>query len=273
MSSSARNTRHRNAPSIKLDSEISLLEKACRVVAEVHILVAKYVKPGVKTLELDTIAEDYIRSKNAIPAFKGYQFDELIMPFPGSLCISVNEEVVHGIPGDRILNEGDIVSLDCGVLLNGYYGDSAVTHPVGNVSKDRLSLMRVTEESLYLGLSNAIDGNKLYDISRAIQTHCESNGFSLTRELVGHGIGTQLHEEPAIPNFVPPLLHRNKFPNLKLLKGMALAIEPMVHQGAKEVETLNDGWTIVTKDRSPAAHFEHTVVVDNNKPLILTARN
>jgi methionyl aminopeptidase len=257
-------------PAIRTAEEIKKIEKACRIVADTLSLVAKEVKPGMETAELDRIAEDYIKSKNARPAFKGYRVGNKY--FPATLCISIDSEVVHGMPSERKLEEGQIVSIDCGAELDGYYGDSALTVAVGKIIEDKKRLMKVTEESLSLGLEQAIDNNKLYDISRVIQEHCESNGYSLTRELTGHGIGTNLHEEPSIPNFVPPLLHRSNFPNMKLKTGMALAIEPMVHQGAKEVVTLKDGWTVVTKDGSPAVHFEHTVIVQEKKPLILTLR-
>ncbi len=257
---------------IKSVEEINLMEKSCRLVAETLSLVSTYVKPGVETIELDRIAEDFIRSQDGIPAFKGFKGDSRYPDFPGSLCISIEEEVVHGIPSKRKLIEGQIVSIDCGVLLNGYYGDSALSLGVGNISEDKQMLLKITEESLYLGLTQARDGNKVYDISRAIQTHCENNGLSLTRELVGLGIGKKLHEDPAIPNFVPSLMHRNNFPNIKLEEGMALAIEPMVHLGRKEVTSLSDGWTIITVDKKPAAHFEHTVIVQKGAPMILTLR-
>lgn len=258
---------------VKTQEEIKKIENSCRIVADTLSMLKNYVKAGATTLELDTIAEDYIRSKNARPAFKGYRPDKNISPFPGTLCISINEVVVHGIPSDRKLIEGEVVSLDCGAELDGYFGDSAVTYPVGKISEEVERLLKVTEESLYLGIAAACENNKVYDISKAIQEHCEKNGYSLTRELVGHGIGKKLHEEPPIPNFVPPLLHRNKYPNVRLQNGMAMAIEPMVHQGRKEVFTAKDGWTIVTSDRKPAAHFEHTIIVDNNKPIILTLRD
>ncbi len=257
-------------PAIRTAEEIKKIERACRIVAETLSLVEKLVKPGVTTAELDEAAEDYIRSKNGRPAFKGYKVGNRY--FPSTLCVSIDEEVVHGMPGDKVLKEGEIVSIDCGCELDGYYGDSALTVAVGEISDEKKRLMKVTEESLYKGLEQAVAKNKLYDISKAIQDHCESKGYSLTRELTGHGIGRELHEPPSIPNFVPPLLHRSNYPNIKLQSGMALAIEPMVHMGAKEVVTLKDGWTVVTKDGSPAAHFEHTVIVQDGKPLILTLR-
>jgi methionyl aminopeptidase len=258
-------------PYIKTESEIVLLEKAARIVAETLSLVGKYIKPGISTLELDQIAEDYIRIKGAKPAFKGYEVEGKI--FPNSLCISIDEEVVHGIPSDRKLEEGQIVSVDCGTELNGYFGDSAMTYAVGLIDAKKQLLMKVTEESLMLAIEQAVEKNKVFDISRAVQNHVEKHGFSVTRELVGHGIGRDLHEEPPVPNFVPPLLHRSQYPNVKLLNGMVIAIEPMVHLGRKEIKTARDGWTIVTADKSPAAHFEHTVVINNNKALILTLRD
>lgn len=257
-------------PTIRTTDEIKKIEKACRIVAETLSLVSKKVEPGVSTIELDRMAEDYIRSKSGIPAFKGYKVGN--NEFPYTLCISIDDEIVHGMPGTRVLEEGQIVSIDCGCNLDGYYGDSALTLAVGKVSEEKQNLMKVTEEALYFGLDQAIDKNKLYDISKAIQEHCESNGYSLTRELTGHGIGTHLHEEPTIPNFVPPLLQRKSFPNVKLGTGMGLAIEPMVHLGGHQVVNMRDGWTVKTKDGSPAAHFEHTIIVQAGKPLILTMR-
>lgn len=262
---------YNKAPIVKTDTEISLIEKACRIVADTLSLVKKYVKPGVETIVLDKIAEDYILSQNAKPAFKGYKVENKY--FPGSLCISIDEEVVHGIPSGRKLAEGEIVSIDCGAYIGGFYGDSAVTYPVGLVSEEKLKLMKITDEALYKGIERAVSKNKVYDISKAIQEHVERNGYSLTRELVGHGIGRHLHEDPPIPNFLPPLLHRQYYPNLKLEAGMALAIEPMVHAGRKEVRQKQDGWTVVTLDKRPAAHFEHTVIVDENRPIILTLRD
>ncbi len=258
-------------PYINNNSDIKKLEKANRIVAETFNEVAKYVKEGIATIELDKIAEDFILSKNARPAFKNYKAGENIFPY--TLCISLNEQVVHGFPSDKKLENGDIVSIDCGAEFEGYFGDSAVTYAIGEIDEKKKKLLKVTEESLFKGIEQAIDGNKLYDISRAIQTHCESNGFSLTRELVGHGIGKKLHQEPSVPNFVPPLLYRNSYPNVKLMKNMAIAIEPMVHMGDKKVKFLKDGWTVVTADGSPAAHFEHTVLIDNGKAIILTLRN
>ncbi|MBI5326415.1 MAG: type I methionyl aminopeptidase, partial [Ignavibacteriae bacterium] len=254
-------------PYIKTENEISKIEKSCRIVAETLILLEKYMQPGTETLEIDKIAEEFILSKGAKPAFKGYIVDG--KKFPYTLCISINDEVVHGMPGRRKLQEGQIVSVDCGAELDGYFGDSAVTYAIGNVSEEKTRLMKATQDALMLGIKQAISYNKVYDISRAVQEFVESKGYSVTRELVGHGIGKHLHEEPPVPNFVPPLLHRSKYPNVKLEKGMALAIEPMVHAGTKLVKTESDGWTVRTVDGKPAAHYEHTVIVDDSYPLIL----
>lgn len=254
----------------KTNEEIRLIEKACRIVAETLSLLEKYVKPGMETIELDRIAEDYILSQGGKPAFKGYIVDNRQYPF--SLCVSIDEEVVHGLPSSRKLLEGEIVSIDCGVLKDGYYGDSAVTFPVGQISSSKQKLIDVTARALELGISQATEGNRLYNISSAIQTFVETNGFSVTRELVGHGIGSRLHEEPPIPNFVPLLLYRKQYPNVKLVSNMTLAIEPMVHMGKYMVSTKEDGWTICTSDGLPAAHFEHTIVVTKDKPIVLTYR-
>lgn len=255
---------------VKTNEEIRLIERACRIVAETLSLLEKYVQPGIETIELDRIAEDYILSKEAKPAFKGYRVDNREYPF--TLCISIDEEVVHGLPSSRKLQPGEIVSIDCGVQKDGYFGDSAVTYPVGQISSEKQKLLNVTARALELGIEQAIEGNRVYDISRAIQTYVEANGFSVTRELVGHGVGRRLHEEPPIPNFVPLLLHRKQYPNIKLVENMTLAIEPMVHQGKYMVQTKDDGWTVYTSDGSPAAHFEHTVVVAKDTPIVLTYR-
>lgn len=255
----------------KTAEEISLIEESCRIVADTLSMLKNFVKPGVETIELDKIAEDYIRSRNGRPAFKGYEVDGRY--FPSTLCISIDEEIVHGFPGRRKLKEGEIVSIDCGVEKNGYFGDSAVTYPVGQISEDRKRLLQATEQALMNGIKMAVLKNKIYDISRTIQEYVESKGYTVTRELVGHGIGKNLHEEPPVPNFVPPLLHRSKYPNVKLVQGMALAIEPMVHMGGVKVRSLEDGWTVVTADGMPAAHFEHTVIVNEGSPLILTLRS
>jgi len=217
-----------------------------------------FIREGITTEELDRLAEEYIKRHGGIPAFKGYR------GYPRSLCVSVNEEVVHGIPGKRKLKEGDIVSLDLGVLMDGYYGDAAITVPVGKVSELARKLIKVTEEALYRGIEMARPGNRLSDISHAIQTHVEKAGFSVVREFVGHGIGKQLHEEPQVPNFGPP----NRGPRLE--PGMVLAIEPMVNTGTWEVRILPNGWTVVTADGGLSAHFEHTVAITDNGPEILS---
>ena len=247
--------------------EIKLMEIAGRITAETLVLVGKNIKVGITTLELDKIAEDFIRSKDAIPTFKGYN------DFKFSLCISIDEVVVHGLPSERKLEEGQIVSIDCGATYKGYVGDSAVTFPVGNISNEKQKLLKITEESLFKGIEQVVERNKVFDISKAIQTHCESNGYSMTRELTGHGVGRKMHLKPSIPNFIPTLLERRTLPNEKLINGIGLAIEPMVHLGKKDVYTADDKWSVVTRDHSPAAHFEHTVIVDGNKPLIMTLRN
>jgi methionyl aminopeptidase len=248
---------------IKSKKEIEYIRESCRIVAETLQLLKSSVKPGIATLELDKIAEDYIRSNNAIPAFKGYS--QAGAPgFPGSVCSSVDDEVVHGIPSTRLLKDGEIISLDIGVLKNGYFGDAALTVAVGNISDDKVKLMKVTERSLQLGIEQAIAGNKVHDISNAVQVYVEANGFSIVRDLCGHGVGKFLHEDPSIPNF------GKKGTGAKLKNGMTLAIEPMVNSGKYDVITANDGWTIITADGSTSAHFEHTILINNNLPEILT---
>ncbi|MBS1561600.1 MAG: type I methionyl aminopeptidase [Bacteroidetes bacterium] len=251
--------------------DVRKLEAACRIVANTFSHLRQYIKPGVTTIELDAIAEDFIRSHGAEPAFKGYDVDGKIFPY--TLCISIDEEVVHGMPGTRKLKEGQIISVDCGAQKDGWFGDSAYTYPVGEISTDKQRLLTVTQEALALGIEQAVDGNKVYEIGRAIQAHVEKNGFSVVRELVGHGIGQHLHEEPPVPNFVPGLLHRSQYPNVKLTTGMALAIEPMVNMGSFHVHTASDQWTVYAADGKPSAHFEHTVLVDGKTPRILTLMN
>lgn len=243
---------------LKNASQIARMRNAGRIVAETLALIREHAKPGVTTLELDRIAEKYIRSQGAIPAFKGYN------GFPATLCTSVNEQVVHGIPGLRNLESGDIISIDCGALKDGYFGDAAITLPIGDVNADLQKLLKVTEESLMLGIAKVKVGNRLYDVSNAVQTHVESNGFSVVRDYVGHGIGKAMHEDPQIPNFGKP----GRGPRLEV--GMALAIEPMVNMGTYEVQTLKDRWTVVTRDKRPSAHFEHTVAITENGLEILT---
>ena len=244
---------------IKTDSEIEYMLKAGRVVAEALDTLEKYVKPGISTGELDRIAEEIILGRNAKPSFKGYY------GFPASICASVNNEVVHGIPNkDRILNEGDIISIDCGAVLNGYQGDAARTFPVGNVSEEAAKLIEVTKNSFFKGIEKAKVGNRLTDISAAIQEYVESYGFSIVRDYVGHGIGKNMHEDPEVPNFGRP----GRGP--KLSKGMCLAIEPMVNVGDFNVKVEPNKWTVVTVDGSLSAHYENTVAILNDGPKITT---
>ncbi|MEG6523401.1 type I methionyl aminopeptidase [Desulfotomaculum sp. 1211_IL3151] len=243
---------------IKNERELNYMRDAGRVVAETFEVLKDMVKPGVTTKELDQEAEDFIVRKGAKPAFKGYG------GFPGTLCTSVNEEVVHGIPGLRKLENGDIISIDCGAVINGFVGDSALTLPVGTISQEAQQLLRVTEESLYAGIAQAVEGNRLSDVSNAVQKCVEKQGMSVVRDYVGHGIGAKMHEDPQIPNFGPP----GRGPRLK--KGMTLAIEPMVNLGTFEVRTLEDDWTVVTLDGRLSAHFEHTIAITDDTPEILT---
>jgi methionyl aminopeptidase len=247
---------------VKTLDEIELIRESCGIVAGVLLFIGKFIKPGITTLELDELVEDFIRSKGGEPAFKGYRVKKNI--FPASACISINEEVVHGIPGPRILQESDIVSVDVGVKKNGYYGDGAKTFAVGELNPAKKKLLKVTEESLYLGLDNARDGNFINDVSMAIQQHVEAAGFSVVRDLVGHGIGKNLHEDPPIPNYFHSG-YRNKFK-----ENMTVAIEPMVNYGTYKVRVLSDNWTYVTADGEPSAHFEHSVLITKGKPEILT---
>ncbi|HYB74003.1 MAG TPA: type I methionyl aminopeptidase [Candidatus Sulfotelmatobacter sp.] len=243
---------------LKAPWEIERMRVSNRIVARALEALAQAVKPGVTTLELDRMAEEFLRHEGAVPAFKGYK------GYPFALCASVNEEVVHGMPSERALVEGDIVSLDMGAVVDGYYGDGAVTLPVGAVSPAAERLLRVTREGLERGVRAARRGGRLGDISHAVQTHVERHGYSVVRTFVGHGIGRQLHEEPQIPNFGPP----GRGP--VLLPGMVLAIEPMVNAGGPEVEILADHWTAVTMDRSLSAHFEHTVAITEDGSEVLT---
>ena len=248
---------------IKTQKEIDFIRESCRIVAETLRLVKSNVKVGVTTFELDRIAEDYIRSNNAIPAFKGYSQGGL-PGFPGSVCTSINDAVVHGIPGQVKLEEGDIISLDVGVLKKNYYGDAAITVAVGKISDEKKKLLEVTEKSLQLGIEQAKNGNRVHDISAAVQDYVEQNGFSIVRDLCGHGVGKFLHEDPAVPNF------GKRGTGSKLKRGMTIAIEPMVNAGGYEVITSPDGWTVITADGSPSAHFEHTILILDNSPEILT---
>lgn len=245
---------------LKTPEEIKVMERASRLVAETLQALIPEVRPGVSTDELDRLAEQFIRDRGGVPAFKGYR------SYPKTLCVSVNDEVVHGIPSKRTLKEGDIVGMDLGAIIEGFYGDSAVTVAVGRVDPKVAELLRVTQESLYKGIEKAVIGNRLSDISHAVQRHAESAGFSVVTDFVGHGIGRQLHEEPQVPNYGRP----GQGPRLQ--SGMVLAIEPMINMGSPAVKILDDRWTAVTKDGSLSAHFEHTIAIDASGPRILTAR-
>lgn len=247
---------------IKSQKEIELVKESCKIVSDVLKHIKTYVTEGITTGELDKIIEEFIISRGGRPAFKGYKVRKRV--FPASSCISVNDEVVHGIPGERKLVNGDIVSVDVGVEKNGYYGDSAYTFPVGEVSSKNARLLKITEESLYRGIRQAIDGNDVNDIGAAVQNYVEGAGFSVVKALVGHGIGKNLHEEPPVPNYYVP--GRSQ----KLFEGMLIAIEPMVNYGTGEVYEEKDGWTIVTADNQASAHFEHTVLIKKGKAEILT---
>ncbi|MCI0454507.1 MAG: type I methionyl aminopeptidase [Candidatus Dadabacteria bacterium] len=248
---------------LKSKEEIEKIKRASEVVIEVLDKLQVEAKPGVSTWDLDMIAEDITLKKGAIPAFKGYR------GFPASVCFAINEEVVHGIPSkNKILKEGDIVSLDFGVCLNGFYGDSAKTVPVGKISQLADGLLRVARDSLYEGIKMARPSGRLFDISQAIQSSVEKEGFSVVRAFVGHGIGRKLHEEPQVPNFVPENGHWGR--GIRLKPGMVIAIEPMVNVGGPEVKVLGDGWTAVTVDGTLSAHFEHTVAILEDGPMILT---
>jgi methionyl aminopeptidase len=251
------------APSIKSEAEIELMRESSAIVAQVLKLVGASIQPGVTTGMLDRIAEDFILSCGGVPVFKGYGFEPDNL-FPATLCVSVDNEVVHGIPGMRILKDGEIVSIDVGVKKNGFVGDGAYTFPVGRISQDKERLMRITQESLAKAVEAAIDGNKVGDIGHAVQTYVEAAGYSVVRELCGHGVGKSLHEPPNVPNY------GRKNIGLKLCEGMTIAIEPMVNMGTHKVRTAHDGWTVLTYDGFPSAHFEHTVVVRKGKAEILT---
>jgi len=243
---------------IRTEREINLIAQSNRIVSETLDLMSSNVRPGIKTSELDKLAEEFIVSRGARPAFKGY------MGFPSTLCISIDDEVVHGIPNEKVLEEGQIVSIDCGAEKNGYYGDSARTFAVGKIDSKKQDLMNVTQESLMRGIDAAREGNYVSDIGHAVQTYVESHGYSVVRDLVGHGIGTELHEEPQVPNYGKPKQgHRLK-------AGMCIAIEPMINAGSKEIITENDGWTVKTKDGSTSAHFEHTIAITKDGPKILS---
>ena len=244
---------------LKTDEEIELMRVSNLLVGATLAEVGKLIAPGIKTIQLDRIAEQFIRDNGGVPLFLGYN------GFPNSLCISVNEQVVHGIPSDYELKDGDIVSVDCGVKKDGYCGDSAYTFCVGEVAPDVKRLLQVTKEALYEGIKNAVEGKRVGDVSNAVQIYCESNGYTVVRELVGHGIGKEMHESPEIPNY-----GKKGYGSL-LKKGMCIAIEPMINQGKRNVVFEKDGWTVRTQDRKPSAHFEHTVAIRSGKADILSS--
>lgn len=244
---------------LKTDEEIELLRISNQIVAKTLAEVAKQIAPGVSTSRLDKIAEECIRDHGAVPGFLGYG------GFPGSICTSVNEQVVHGIPSEEvILREGDIISVDCGAYMNGFHGDSAYTFPVGEVKPEIMQLLRTTKESLYLAIDQAIEGRRMGDIGNAVQSHCESRGYSVVREMIGHGVGRNLHESPEVPNY------GRKGNGIMLKTGMTLAIEPMINMGKRQLVFEKDGWTTRTIDRMPSAHFEHSVAVRRGKADILS---
>jgi len=243
----------------KTKEEIELIRLSSLLVGRTLAAVASEIKPGVTTAAIDKIAETFIMDHGGKPAFKGYR------GFPGTLCVSPNAQVVHGIPGKYELRDGDIISVDCGVVMNGFYGDSAFTFPVGEVKPETMKLLRVTKESLYKGIAKAVAGGRLGDISEAVQSHAESNGFSVVRDLVGHGVGKNLHEEPEVPNY------GRKGSGPKLAEGLVIAIEPMINMGKKSIHQERDGWTITTSDGLPSAHYEHTIAIREGKADILSS--
>ena len=245
----------------KTESDIQKIRESSLIVSKALAEVGKAIKPGITTAELDKIAESYITSQDAKPAFKGYK------GFPATLCISVNAQIVHGIPGKQVLNEGDVVSVDCGVVKDHFYGDSAYTFKVGKVSPEVEQLLRVTKESLYKGIEAAIEGNRMGDISASVEEHVEKYNYGVVRELVGHGIGRNLHEGPDVPNY------GKRGNGMKLQRGLVIAIEPMINMGKRDVIQEADGWTITTKDGKPSAHFEHTIAISKGKADILTTFN
>jgi len=244
---------------LKTSEEIELLRESNMLVGKTLGELAKIIRPGVTTLELDKVAEEFIRDNGGEPGFLDYG------GFPNTLCISINDQVVHGIPSSYVLESGDIVSVDCGVYMNNYHGDSAYTFPVGDVDTEVLNLLKTTKESLYKGIEAAVEGNRIGDVGYAVQQHAEANGFSVVRELVGHGVGKDLHEDPQVPNY------GRRGQGVKLKTGMVIAIEPMINLGKRQVVQEEDGWTIVTKDRKPSAHYEHTVAIGKGSADILSS--
>ena len=243
---------------VKTSEEIELMRESALVVSRTLGILAKEVKPGVSTLFLDKIAEEYIRSQDAIPGFLG------LYDFPNTLCMSPNSQVVHGIPNDKPLQEGDIISIDCGALKNGFYGDHAFTFAVGEIKEETKKLLQVTKESLYEGIRKLKAGNRVGDVGFAIQKYCEDRGYGVVRELVGHGLGKKMHEDPEMPNY------GKRGRGKKLVNGMVVAIEPMINLGTHRIKQLSDGWTILTKDGKPSAHFEHNIAIMNGKPELLS---
>ena len=239
--------------------EVELIRQSASLVAKTHGEIAEMIKPGVTLIEIDRKAESFIRDQGGLPAFKGYN------GFPNALCMSLNEQVVHGIPTEKELKEGDIISVDCGVEMNGFFGDSAYTYPVGEIDPEVMLLLERTKKCLELGIEQAVDGNRVGDIGAAIQRYAESFGYGVVRELVGHGVGAALHEKPEVPNY------GKKGRGAKLKSGMVLAIEPMINLGTERVKQLNDGWTILSTDRKPSAHYEHTVLVSKGRAELLSS--
>lgn len=249
---------------LKSKEEIEKIGKAGHVTALVHQAIKEAIRPGISTYELDKIAEDIIKNEGAIPSFLHYRLGDL-PPFPGSICASINEEVVHGIPSKtRILKEGDMISIDVGAKLNGYHGDMARTYPVGEVDKACADLIRVTKECFWKGFEQAVPGNRIGDISCAIASHAEAHGYAVIRVLIGHGVGKSLHEDPDVPNF------GRKGHGMRLLPGLVIAIEPMINMGTPHVEVLEDQWTYVTGDRKPSSHYENTIAIGDDGPMVLT---
>lgn len=246
------------AVKFKTEDEVGLIKESADILGRAHAEVAKVLAPGITTNKLDSIAEEFIRDHGGVPSFKHYN------GFPATLCISVNENVVHGFPGEYELQDGDIISVDCGVKYKGFHSDSAYTYPIGNVSDEVMSLLRVTRESLYKGIEAAVYGKSIGDIGYAVQSYVEDLGYSVVRELVGHGVGTELHEDPQVPNY------GRRGQGKRLKEGLVIAIEPMINLGTKHVVQESDGWTIRTKDRKPSAHFEHMIAVWKDKTEILT---
>lgn len=242
----------------KTKEEIEIMRESALVVSRTLGILAKEVKPGVTTLHLDKIAEEYIRSQDAIPGFLG------LYDFPNTLCMSPNAQVVHGIPNDKPLQEGDIISIDCGAIKNGFYGDHAYTFAVGEIDEDTKKLLQITKESLYVGIRELKAGNRVGDVGFAIQNHCEKHGYGVVRELVGHGLGRKMHEDPEMPNY------GRRGRGKKLIEGMVVAIEPMINLGTHRINQLSDGWTILTKDGKPSAHFEHDIAIVDGKPELLS---